>query len=87
MANIHCERLEEVDNADSQGKRMQVTGQRMTSYLLIIKFEPLLGGRADVGVVVASMDAPTVHQDTVQLVQVAHTAVCSRGQELAIIHI
>ncbi len=64
---------------------MQVTGQRMTLYLLIIEFEPLLGGRADVGVVVASMHATTVHQDTVQLVQVAHAAVGSWGQELAII--
>lgn len=68
-------------------KPKQATGQDMTLYLLIVKFEPLLGGRADVGIVVASVDATTVHQDTVQLVQVAHTAVCSRGQELAIIHI
>ena len=79
--------LEEVGNAEKQGKRMQATGQHVTLYLLIVEFEPLLGGGADVGVVVASMDATTVHQDTVQLVQVAHTAVCSWGQELAIARI
>ncbi|KAA6424489.1 MAG: hypothetical protein FRX49_05701 [Trebouxia sp. A1-2] len=73
-ANARCEMLEDVGNAKRHGKCVQVIGQHMTLYLLIVKLEPLLGGRADVGVVVASMDAPTVHQDTVQFVQVAHTA-------------
>lgn len=47
-------------------------------HLFIVKLEPLLGGRADVSVVVATMDASTVDQHAVQLVQVAHAAVCFR---------
>lgn len=56
--------------------------------LFVIKLEPLAGGGGpDVSIVVTSMDASTVHQHAVQLVQVAHAAVSVWGQELAILHI
>jgi hypothetical protein len=45
----------------------------------VVKLEPLLAIRPDVGVVVTTMDTTTVHQHTVQPVQVAHTAVSLSG--------
>ena len=59
----------------------------LRSYLFIIKFEPLLAGRPDVSIVVSSMNTAAVDEHTVQLVQVAHAAVCIWRQELAILYI
>lgn len=43
--------------------------------LFVIELEPLSAAGVAVGVVVASMDASTVNQDTVQSVLVAYAAV------------
>lgn len=51
----------------------------------VIELEPLLAIRPDVGIVVATMDTATVHQHTVQPVQVAHTAVGLGGGQAAAI--
>ena len=57
------------------------------SHPLVIKFQPALAVRLDVGVVVAAVDAAAVHEHAVQLVQVAHGAVRVLGQPLAVFQV